>query len=124
MVSSNETQAEPFYDPVFVRASKWVVSTGVTARVGGHIDSFGFNAVEPDGFGLMCMCGVVQGTSSRDDAFLVTHSLILTRFSDCMTFTVTSRRDMPNEAFSRHLVNATEDILALFSAPGFPVAKL
>jgi len=79
-----------FSDPVYVRSSRWTLST--SAIFSQHFPSYGWGEVVPDGFGVAYMTG----------------------YDDRLQFTVTSRTEMPNARFIEEIQRAAEDMRALF----------
>jgi carnitine O-acetyltransferase len=90
--SSSEPAPALFSDPLFKRSNYWVLST--SAIFSKHFDVYGWGEVVPDGFGVAYMTG----------------------FDDHLLFTVTSRKEMPNDAFIKHLLRACNDLRSLFEA--------
>ncbi|KAI0940904.1 hypothetical protein AcV7_003152 [Taiwanofungus camphoratus] len=78
-----------FSDPVFLRSSRWVLST--SAIFSKHFGPYGWGEVVPDGFGVAYMTG----------------------FDDYLQFTVTSRTEMPNAEFCKCLEQAVRDLYDL-----------
>jgi len=91
MIKEGETTPEIFADPLFVRSSTWVLST--SAIHDPHFQVYGWGEVVPHGFGVPYVTG----------------------FDDYLQFTLTSRKEMPNEQFSAELDLAAEDVRALFN---------
>ncbi|KAL0953721.1 hypothetical protein HGRIS_004911 [Hohenbuehelia grisea] len=78
-----------FSDPVFQSATYWVLST--SAIFSKHFPVYGWGEVVPDGYGVAYMTG----------------------YDDRLQYTITSRKEMPNEQFMTEIVKAAEDIYAL-----------
>ncbi|THU92738.1 acyltransferase ChoActase/COT/CPT [Dendrothele bispora CBS 962.96] len=78
-----------FSDPIFVRSSYWVLST--SAVFSKHFPEYGWGEVVPDGFGVAYMTG----------------------YDDRLQYTVTSRKEMPNEKFIQEIAKAAQDLYAL-----------
>ncbi|KAF5336707.1 hypothetical protein D9758_015079 [Tetrapyrgos nigripes] len=78
-----------FSDPVFARATYWVLST--SAVFSKHFPEYGWGEVVPDGFGVAYMTG----------------------YDDRLQYTITSRKEMPNARFTQEIAKAAEDLYAL-----------
>lgn len=76
--------------------------------------------VVPDGFGVAYMTGF-------DGWFLLLllHFIyILTTLVDYLQYTITSRKEMPNEEFVKEIAKAAEDLYNLHTTTQAPKAKL
>ncbi|PFH51868.1 hypothetical protein AMATHDRAFT_58398 [Amanita thiersii Skay4041] len=78
-----------FTDPVYTRASYWVLST--SAIFSKHFPVYGWGEVVPDGFGVAYMTG----------------------YDDRLQYTLTSRKEMPNASFCEEIAKAADDLYAL-----------
>ncbi|KAL4062557.1 acyltransferase ChoActase/COT/CPT [Scleroderma citrinum] len=88
-----------FTDPLYVRASRWTLST--SAIFSDRFKEYGWGAVVPEGFGIAYVTG----------------------FDDFLQFTITSRAEMPNAELAKEIEKAAEDVYTLF-AETKPKAKL
>ena len=134
MIKEGEAVPDIYADPVYLRGSRWVLST--SQIFSSHFDVYGWGEVVPDGFGIPYM--IFPGT--RLPLYPLLYIIIrvinkscpgihvdidsLVSFSDKLMFTVTSRKDMPNEKMSKELARAAEDLKELFQASSVPSAKL
>jgi len=100
VLKEGESVPEIFDDPVVKRASHWVLST--SALYSKHLREYGWGEVVPDGFGVAYITG----------------------FDDYLQFTVTSRAEMPNEAFAAEISRAAEDLYALYFPGEVPKSRL
>ncbi|KDQ16150.1 hypothetical protein BOTBODRAFT_65067 [Botryobasidium botryosum FD-172 SS1] len=91
MIKEGESVPEMYSDPVYARSSRWVLSTSQISSP--HFDVYGWGEVVPDGFGLPYAI-----------------------YPDKLMFTVTSRKEMPNEKFSKEIARAAEDLKDLFTS--------
>lgn len=91
-----------YTDPLYVRASRWTLST--SAIFSDRFKEYGWGAVVPEGFGVAYVTG----------------------FDDFLQFTITSRAEMPNAEFAEEISKAAEDIYVLFAEtqPGMDKARL
>lgn len=78
-----------FNDPVMTRSNNWVLST--SAIFSKHFPVYGWGEVVPEGFGVAYMTG----------------------FNDRLQFTLTSRKEMPNQRFSDEIAKAADELYKL-----------
>lgn len=78
-----------FSDPVLVRSSHWVLST--SAVFSKHFPVYGWGEVVPDGYGVAYMTG----------------------YDDRLQYTITSRKELPNQRFCEEIAKAAVDLEAL-----------
>ncbi|KAF8311452.1 carnitine acetyl transferase [Clavulina sp. PMI_390] len=100
MIRPGEEAPALFSDPLFNRSSYWVLSTSAIQHP--NFDVYGWGEVVPDGYGI-------PYTAGQDDY---------------LQFTLTSRKEMPNEEFSAELNRASEDIRAVITSAHAGKAKL
>lgn len=91
LLKEGEQVPEMYSDPVYQRASTWVLST--SAIFSKHFHPYGWGEVVPNGFGVAYMTG----------------------FDDYLQYTITSRVEMPNESFCREIEQAADDLYELHS---------
>ncbi|KAL4265504.1 carnitine/choline acetyltransferase family protein [Pleurotus pulmonarius] len=91
-LKEGEDAPDLFSDPVYQRATYWVLST--SAIFSKHFPVYGWGEVVPDGFGVAYMTG----------------------FDDRLQFTVTSRKEMPNAQFMDEIMKAAEDLFNLHAS--------
>lgn len=89
LVKEGEELPALFMDPVFTRASYWILST--SAVFSKHFPVYGWGEVVPDGFGVAYMTG----------------------YDDRLQYTITSRKEMPNIKFCEEIAKAAEDVYDL-----------
>ncbi|KAJ8521273.1 hypothetical protein ONZ45_g2023 [Pleurotus djamor] len=108
MLEEGEEIPALYSDPVFQRSSYWVLST--SAIFSKHFPVYGWGEVVPDGFGVAYMTGY-------DGVFYSMILLIASGFSDHATdrlqYTITSRKEMPNQRFMDEIMRAADDLYAL-----------
>ncbi|KZT59418.1 acyltransferase ChoActase/COT/CPT [Calocera cornea HHB12733] len=92
LLKEGEEMPAIFSDPLYKRGSTWVLST--SAIFSEHFPSYGWGEVVPDGFGVAYMTG----------------------YDDKIQFTITSRKEMPNQRFCEEIARAAEEVKALFDA--------
>ncbi|KAG8912783.1 Carnitine O-acetyltransferase mitochondrial [Tulasnella sp. 418] len=91
MLKPGDQIPEIYSDPLYQRASTWVLST--SAIFSPHFTrGYGWGQVVPNGFGVAYMTG----------------------FPDCLKFTITSRTTQPNAKFIEELQRASDDMYELF----------
>ncbi|GJJ10950.1 hypothetical protein Clacol_005179 [Clathrus columnatus] len=90
LIHETEKVPELFSDPVYLRGSRWTLST--SAIWSKHFPVYGWGEVVPDGFGVAYMTG----------------------YDDRLQFTITSRKEMPNAEFIKEIAKAAQDMRALF----------
>ncbi|KAI6149585.1 acyltransferase ChoActase/COT/CPT [Pisolithus tinctorius] len=90
---------ELYSDPLYVRGSRWTLST--SAIFSGRFKEYGWGAVVPEGFGVAYVTG----------------------FDDFLQFTITSRAEMPNAEFANEIERAAQDVYQLFAEADLPVGK-
>ncbi|KAF7309011.1 Carnitine acetyl transferase [Mycena kentingensis (nom. inval.)] len=78
-----------YSDPLMQRSNNWVLST--SAVFSKHFPVYGWGEVVPDGFGVAYMTG----------------------YDDRLQYTITSRKEMPNEKFVAEIAQAAEDLYGL-----------
>ncbi|KAI0342524.1 carnitine acetyl transferase [Trametopsis cervina] len=89
-----------YNDPVFKRSNNWVLST--SAIFSKHFHPYGWGEVVPEGFGVAYVTG----------------------FDDFLQFTITSRKEMPNEKFCEEITKAAEDLYELHASGAGTKASL
>lgn len=75
-----------------------------------HFDVYGWGEVVPDGFGVPYMTGhdgKLQSSMSLKD--------MLTGSTDRLVYTLTSRKEMPNEKFQKEIARAADELFQLHS---------
>ncbi|TFK74974.1 carnitine acetyl transferase [Pluteus cervinus] len=89
LLEEGEELPEIYSDPVYKRASYWVLST--SAIFSKHFPVYGWGEVVPNGFGVAYMTG----------------------YDDRLQYTITSRKEMPNARFCEEIAKAAVDLYAL-----------
>ncbi|KAG1907808.1 acyltransferase ChoActase/COT/CPT [Suillus fuscotomentosus] len=84
-----EPVPELYNDPLYKRSGNWVLST--SAVFSDHFPQYGWGEVVPEGFGVAYMTG----------------------YDDRLQFTVTSRKEMPNQEFMNEIARAAVDLYDL-----------
>ncbi|KAF6761479.1 carnitine acetyl transferase [Ephemerocybe angulata] len=100
VMREGEVAPSLFSDPVLARSSNWVLST--SAIFSKHFPVYGWGEVVPDGFGVAYMTG----------------------FNDRLQYTITSRKEMPNQQFSDEIAKAADELYKLHEDVATPKAKL
>ncbi|KAH9479541.1 Carnitine O-acetyltransferase, mitochondrial [Psilocybe cubensis] len=99
-LQDGEALPELYDDPVFKRSSYWVLST--SAIFSKHFPVYGWGEVVPDGFGVAYMTG----------------------FDGHLQYTITSRKEMPNDQFVQEIAKAADDLYKLHTGLANTKAKL
>ncbi|KAI0681943.1 carnitine acetyl transferase [Cytidiella melzeri] len=98
--NDNEELPSMYTDPVYQRSSNWVLST--SAIFSKHFHPYGWGEVVPEGFGVAYVTG----------------------YDDFLQYTVTSRKEMPNEKFCEEIARAAQDLYDLHAGAAVPKAAL
>jgi len=91
VLKEGEEMPALFSDPLVARSSYWVLST--SSIYSKHFLVYGWGEVVPDGFGVAYTTG----------------------FDDRLQFTITSRKELPNEQFCKEIIRAAVDLYELHS---------
>ncbi|OJA09549.1 hypothetical protein AZE42_01146 [Rhizopogon vesiculosus] len=93
-LKEGEPVPELFSDPVYKRSGNWVLST--SAVFSDHFPAYGWGEVVPEGFGVAYMTG----------------------YDDRLQYTITSRKDVPNQEFVDEIARAAMDLYGLYTTQG------
>lgn len=88
-LKEGEPVPELYNDPLYKRSGNWVLST--SAIFSDHFPVYGWGEVVPEGFGVAYMTG----------------------YDDRLQYTVTSRKEMPNQEFMDEIARAALDLYDL-----------
>lgn len=97
-LKEGEPVPEVYNDPLYKRSGNWALST--SAIFSDHFPAYGWGEVVPEGFGVAYMTG----------------------FNDRLQYTITSRKEMPNQEFKEEIARAAVDLYDLYA--GQPKAML
>ena len=112
LVGDGESMPELYADPVYKRAKTWVLST--SAVFSKHFHPYGWGEVVPNGFGVAYMTGFDGMSALVLRASMTFYTYIF--ISDYLQYTITSRTEMPNNAFCQEIERAADELYDLHAA--------